>query len=66
MRDLADYAPAEWLALTPLAHRLRRARNVVVDRIYARRRTREQAEVVARIAAERAPVVAFTVAFNLP
>ncbi len=66
MRDLADYAPAEWLALTPLAHRLRRARNVVVDRIYARRRTPEQAEVVARIAAERAPVVAFTVAFNLP
>lgn len=66
MRDLADYTAAEWLAATPLVHRLRRARNVLVDRIYARRQSPGQAEVVARIAAERAPLVAFTVAFNLP
>lgn len=66
MRDLADYAFPEWLTAAPLVHRLRRARNVVVDRIYARRRAPGQDAVVARIAAERAPLVAFTVAFNLP
>ncbi|GGF45936.1 hypothetical protein GCM10007301_01790 [Azorhizobium oxalatiphilum] len=66
MRALKDYSPAEWLAAEPLAHRLRRARNLVVDQIYRRRRAPGQAELVARLKAERAPALAFTIAFNLP
>ena len=66
MRDLADYSLKEWLAGAPLAHRLRRARNRVVDLVYARRQADGQAALVARLKAERAPALAFTVAFNMP
>ncbi|MEP9352972.1 hypothetical protein ABLE93_05155 [Xanthobacter sp. KR7-65] len=66
MRDLAAYRLAEWLTATPLVHRLRRARNVMVDRIYRGRTAEGQAALVARLKAQQAPFVAFTVAFNLP
>lgn len=64
MRDLADYSIAEWLTGVPLAHRLRRARNVMVDSIYAGHRAEGQDALVTALAG--APVVAFTVAFNMP
>lgn len=64
MRDLSNYSLKEWLSGAPLVHRLRRARNVMVDRIYRGRRGEGQAVVVEAI--RGAPVVAFTVAFNMP
>lgn len=64
MRDLTDYSVKEWLTATPLAHRLRRARNRMVDRIYRDRPGEGQAQVVE--AMRGAPVAAFTVAFNMP
>ncbi|MFG1378798.1 hypothetical protein [Xanthobacter autotrophicus] len=66
MRDLADYSLKDWLGAAPLAHRLRRARNLLVDRIYARRPAPGQAALVARLKAQGAPALAFTVAFNMP
>lgn len=66
MRDLADYSLKEWLGAAPLAHRLRRARNRLVDLVYARRKADGQAALVARLKGERAPAMAFTVAFNMP
>ncbi len=66
MRALTDYTPAEWLALAPAIHRLRRGRNVLVDRIYRRRAAAGQGELVARLRALDVPAVAFTIAFNLP
>lgn len=66
MRDLSDYSLREWATAVPLAHRLRRARNLIVDRIYRDRRADGQAALVARLKAETAPVLAFTVAFNMP
>ncbi|MFS8035436.1 hypothetical protein ACI7BZ_00470 [Xanthobacter sp. AM11] len=64
MRALSDYSLKDWLTAAPLAHRLRRARNCAVDRLYARRRAEGQAKLVARLKDEPAPVLAFTVAFN--
>lgn len=66
MRALSDYALAEWLTAAPLAHRLRRLRNRAVDLIYRHRRAEGQDALVERLKAERAPVLAFTVAFNMP
>lgn len=69
MRSLADYSLREWTGGTPLAHRLRRARNLLVDRIYRGRTAPGQAALVARLAAfsgPDAPPLAFTVAFNMP
>lgn len=66
MRALTDYSSREWLAGTPLAHRLRRARNLLVDRVYRDRRSADQEALVARLAGAGAPVLAFTVAFNMP
>lgn len=65
MRELNDYAPREWLTGAPLAHRLRRLRNRMVDRLYRGRAAPDQGALVRRIAAHGAPV-AFTVAFNMP
>lgn len=64
MKALASYGVGEWLSGDPLAHRLRRARNILVDRIYRDRKAEGQAELVARL--KGAPSLAFTVAFNLP
>lgn len=66
MRELATYSARDWLVGTPLAHGFRRARNLLVDRIYRRRAAAGQAELVARLRAEAPPVLAVTVAFNLP
>ncbi len=66
MRALKDYTLAQWLALAPAIHRLRRGRNIVVDRIYRRRPAAGQAELVARLRGMDAPALAFTIAFNLP
>ena len=65
MRSLADYSAREWLTATPLAHRLRRARNVLVDRIYRARRAEGQDALVQRLSGSPQPL-AFTVAFNMP
>lgn len=65
MRDLADYRLDEWVTGLPFAHRLRRLRNRLVDRVYRGRAAPGQAEMAARIAAAPGPV-AFTVAFNMP
>ncbi len=65
MRNLADYSLSEWGRAVPLAHGIRRARNLLVDRIYRGRTAPGQGELVARIAAVGGPV-AFTVAFNMP
>lgn len=65
MRDLSDYSLADWLAGAPVAHRLRRARNMLVDRIYRKRRAEGQDELVRRLAGADGPL-AFTVAFNMP
>lgn len=65
MRQLSHYAPHEWLRGVPLAHRLRRARNVMVDRIYRRRRAPGQAELVRQLTGHDG-ALAFTVAFNMP
>ncbi|MFG1359550.1 hypothetical protein [Xanthobacter pseudotagetidis] len=64
MRALADYTVREWLAGAPLAQRLRRTRNVVVDRIYRRRAAVGQEALVARLKGHDA--LAFTIAFNQP
>lgn len=64
MRALGDYSLGEWLAAAPLAHRLRRLRNRLVDRVYRGRAVEGQAELVHRLSG--APVLAFTVAFNMP
>ncbi|MEP9349045.1 hypothetical protein [Xanthobacter sp. KR7-225] len=64
MRALSDYALREWLAGAPFAQRLRRARNVAVDRLYRRRRAVGQEALVARL--KGAPALAVTVAFNQP
>lgn len=66
MRALKDYSLKEWAAAEPLFHRLRRVRNVLVDRAYRRRTAPAQAELVARLRESRAPALAFTIAFNLP
>ncbi|WP_051357296.1 hypothetical protein [Azorhizobium doebereinerae] len=66
MRALKDYSPGEWLSAAPLVHRLRRARNLLVDHVYRRRTAPGQAALVARLKAETAPALAFTIAFNLP
>lgn len=66
MRALKDYTPAQWLAAAPAIHRLRRGRNLLVDRIYRRRAAPGQAELVARLRGSDAPALAFTIAFNLP
>ncbi|MGQ3671525.1 hypothetical protein ACT6QG_03900 [Xanthobacter sp. TB0136] len=65
MRQLNHYAVSEWLTGVPLAHRLRRARNVVVDRIYRDRKAPGQEELVQRLRQHREGL-AFTVAFNMP
>lgn len=64
MRALDDYSLGEWLIAAPLAQRLRRARNVMVDRVYRRRRAAGQEALVARLKGR--PQLAFTVAFNQP
>ncbi|MFG1394157.1 hypothetical protein [Xanthobacter agilis] len=64
MRALDDYSPADWLTAVPLTHRLRRLRNLLVDRIYRRRRAPGQEELVAHLSGRE--VLAFTVAFNMP
>ncbi|QRG06517.1 hypothetical protein EZH22_26900 [Xanthobacter dioxanivorans] len=64
MRDLSHYTFTEWLAAAPLAHRLRRARNRLVDRVYGQRPAAGQEALVERL--RGAPVLAFTVAFNMP
>lgn len=66
MRALKDYSLAEWLAVAPAIHRLRRGRNVLVDKVYRRRAAPGQAALVARLRALEAPALAFTIAFNLP
>lgn len=66
MRALSAYSPAEWLTGAPLAHRVRRVRNLLVDRIYRDRKAEGQEALVARLKEEAAPLVAFTVAFNMP
>lgn len=66
MRVLSDYSASEWLKAVPLAQRLRRARNVLVDRVYRDRRAEGQDALVERLAACDAPALAFTVAFNMP
>lgn len=66
MRALATYSAREWLTAAPLAHGLRRARNLLVDRIYGRRAAVGQAALVERLRAEAPEVLAVTVAFNLP
>ncbi len=65
MRQLQHYTAQEWLTGTPLAHRLRRARNVMVDRIYRRHRAPGQDELVERLR-QHGNGLAFTVAFNMP
>ncbi|WP_341989892.1 hypothetical protein [Azorhizobium sp. AG788] len=66
MRALKDYTLAEWLAIAPAIHRLRRGRNVMVDRLYRGRPAPGQGELVARLQGLDAPALAFTIAFNLP
>jgi hypothetical protein len=66
MRALRDYSPLEWVRAAPLAHGARRARNILVDRIYRRCRASGQDEVQRALAAHRGGTLAFTVAFNLP
>lgn len=65
MRDLADYSLRDWLVAAPLAQRLRRARNVLVDRIYRKRFAPGQEALVRELRAQEGPL-AFTVAFNMP
>lgn len=65
MRDWQDYSWRERLAGVPLAHRLRRLRNQVVDGIYRRRAAVGQGALVRRLAGHDGPL-AFTVAFNMP
>ncbi|MGE4372596.1 MAG: hypothetical protein AB7E29_06780 [Xanthobacter sp.] len=65
MRDFRDYQLRDWLKGVPLFHRLRRARNRTVDRIYRRRVAPGQAELVARLRGHEG-AMAFTVAFNMP
>lgn len=68
MRELSSYGAAEWLRAAPFAHGLRRGRNILVDRIYARRVAQGQPALVARLAQEarEGRPLAFTIAFNLP
>ncbi|WP_454914876.1 hypothetical protein [Xanthobacter sediminis] len=65
MRGLRDYSVLEWLAGAPLVHRLRRARNVLVDRIYRARKAEGQEELVHRLSGHSG-TLAVTVAFNMP
>ncbi|MFG1477138.1 hypothetical protein V5F53_00570 [Xanthobacter sp. V4C-4] len=65
MRALKDYPLSHWLVGAPLAHRLRRLRNTLVDRIYRRRRAPGQ-EALVRALADQGGTLAFTVAFNTP
>jgi hypothetical protein len=64
MRALADYTVRDWLTGVPLAQRLRRARNLAVDRLYRRRRAEGQDRLVAAL--EGRATLAFTIAFNQP
>lgn len=66
MRALSDYTIRDWLKGAPFAHRFRRARNLLVDRVYGGRRADGQAALVERLAASPAASLAFTVAFNMP
>ncbi|MFG1463930.1 hypothetical protein V5F77_13630 [Xanthobacter sp. DSM 24535] len=66
MRALRDYSLLEWASATPLMHRARRARNILVDLSYRRCRAAGQTEVLRALAAHRGGTLAFTIAFNLP
>ncbi|TCT08001.1 hypothetical protein [Aquabacter spiritensis] len=66
MRDLPDYSLGEWARAAPLAHGVRRLRNVAVDAYYARRPAAGHAALARELAGLDGRFVAFTIAFNLP
>ncbi len=66
MRALSDYRLADWSKGTPLVHGVKRARNVVTERIFRGLPARGYDAFMADLAARRPDVLAITIAYNTP
>lgn len=66
MRDLASYSVQQWLALVPVAHRLKLIRNRALERVYRNSGTAARDRFLSDHGREVGPKVAVTIAFNTP
>ena len=64
MRALSDYRLADWSKGTPLLHGVKRARNVVTERIFRGLPARGYDVFMADLAARRPDVLAITIAYK--
>src|SRR5258706_8797437 len=66
MRALTQYPWSDWARATPLVHGFKRARNIGVERVFRRQRTRALARFLAEHAGLAGGSIAFSVAYNTP